>query len=106
MIDERFSKKTFTTLGVEAARSRADELQREVLDAIHEDIGRSVREIVSKLNEMGHDLVVEIDAPGDLSFRDDATGVSALRLGIDVVVSAGYADTSTSDGIRGERGEE
>ena len=89
---QKYSKKSFDHLGVdtEAARKLADDLQCDVLDELHVKIKSALLEIISCLNANGNNLKPYGEIlPGDMGFRDDG----ALRLGVDVVISAGYAHT-------------
>ena len=103
---ERYSKQRFESFGLDtpAARKLADELQIDVNDEIHEAVLSVFQRIVQRLNAQGHLLTPydEIRA-GDISFRDEQTdGKCCLRLGCDVVISAGYAHTMTVEEIDAE----
>jgi hypothetical protein len=98
MIDERFSASAFEAHGVdtEEAMKLADALAEEIQQELHTVIEPKLRDIVKKLNAMGHHLkLYEEPNPGDISFRDDAETESGynckLRVAFDSVVSTGYA---------------
>ncbi|MCX7420962.1 MAG: hypothetical protein NT013_15680 [Planctomycetia bacterium] len=104
MIDDRFSKSEFESLGRDSAEARklADLLAGEVLHELHEVLAAKLDQIVIRLNAIGHSLrAYELPCPGDVSFRDDrevaTTYECDLRLAVDVVVSTGYSHlTQTS----------
>lgn len=99
-IDSRFGKGRFR---VEAdvtpgARQLADQLQAEVLQLLQDCVTTKVNEIVSALNEQGHQLHLYYPPePGHVAFRDEGRSGGAnecdLRLAVDIVVSAGFRDT-------------
>jgi hypothetical protein len=104
MIDERFSASAFEAHGVdtEEARRLADGLAEEIQQEIYVVIEPKLREIVEKLNAMGHRLkLYEVPEPGDISFRDDAETESGykckLRVAFDSIVSTGYAHLVDAD---------
>jgi hypothetical protein len=102
----KYSKQQFESLGLNtpAARKLADELQIDVNDEIHEAVLSAFLGVVQRLNAQGHRLTIH-DEPraGDISFRDEPIdGECYLRLGCDVVISAGYAHTMTVDEIDAE----
>ena len=91
----RFSKRNFDECGVDtpAARRLANRLQDEMARELHPAILKAFLRIVEKLNAHGHNLKpygrVKV---GDIGFRHQhPDGSFRLRLGCDVVVSAGYA---------------
>jgi hypothetical protein len=103
---EKNSKQQFESLGLNtpAARKLADELQIDVNDEIHDAVLSAFRKVVQCLNAQGHRLTPygEIRA-GEISFRDEQIdGECCLRLGCDVVISAGYAHTMTVEEIDAE----
>jgi hypothetical protein len=112
-IDSRFGKERFR---VEAevspgARDLADQLQAEVVQLLQDCVTTKMREIVSALNEQGHQLHFYYPPePGHVAFRDDcrsgSTNECDLRLAVDVVVSAGFRDTvpSTDEASEKDRG--
>jgi hypothetical protein len=76
----------------------ASDLEREVQEELHGVIIAKVREIVDRLNAMGHMLKEYTPPiPGDIAYRDDQGEGEAyecfLRLGVDTVVSTGFQDT-------------
>ena len=92
-----YSKQEFEARGANtvAARELASELQREVLVRVHQAALQEFSRAVSELNSLGHNLQIygEI-VPGDISYRDESVpGQCHLRLGCDLIISAGYADT-------------
>lgn len=92
----RFSKQAFESRGLDtpAARQLADELETVVLEQLHAAAIERLRDLVSQLNGLGHELQLAIDdVPGDVEFRDERGGACRLRLGCNMVVSAGYAHT-------------
>jgi hypothetical protein len=98
MINERFSATKFAECGIDSANAKhlAELLEDEILQEIHEVIQTKFSEIIEYLNNMGHNLKLkDLAAPGDISFRDDWVDNDGyhckLRVGIDVVVSTGYA---------------
>lgn len=105
-IDGRFSLAAFQATRSDPARARtlSDDLQREVTRELHNVIGPAVRLLVDRLNALGHNLrpYGELLA-GDLPYRDELVteaGPSCrLRLGVDTVVSVGFADTVDGDDL-------
>lgn len=110
-IDSRFGKERFR---VEAeispgARHLADQLQAEVLQLLQDCVTTKMRDIVTALNEQGHQLHLYYPPePGHLAFRDDCgrsgTNECDLRLAVDVLVSAGFRDTAPSTDESSEDG--
>jgi hypothetical protein len=103
---EKYSKQQFESLGLNspAARQLAEKLQDDVTEEIHAEVLAAFLNVVKGLNAQGHNLIPdgEIRA-GDISFRDESVeGQCYLRLGCDVVISAGYAHTLTVDEIEAE----
>ena len=103
---EKYSKRQFDSLGLDtpAARKLADELQDDVTEEIHSAVLAAFQNVVERLNAQGHNLKTdgEIRA-GDIPFRDEPVeGQCYLRLGCDVVISAGYSHTMTVDEIETE----
>jgi hypothetical protein len=103
---EKYSKQQFELRGLNtpAARKLADELQDDVTQEIHAAVLAAFLNVVERLNAQGHNLnpYDEIRA-GDISFRDEPIkGQSCLRLGCDIVISAGYSHTMTVDEIEAE----
>jgi len=97
MIDERFAAGKFKALGIDtpAAKKLTEELADEVNTELHEVVAAGAKDIVDRLNEMGHELKVEEFNLGSVSFRDDFEDDNGyhcrLRLAVDTVVSSGYA---------------
>jgi len=97
MIHQKYSADNFIKLGLNSgpARRLAKELQAEVLARMHEIVLPSFQQVVTELNALGHDLRSYAVEAGDISYRDDVEtdrGYQCkLRLGLDMVVSAGYA---------------
>ncbi|MGE5644550.1 MAG: hypothetical protein ACM336_02040 [Acidobacteriota bacterium] len=99
-IDYRFSKQQFELAAETNSGSRtlSDQLETEVLQVLHAAVTDSLGRVVEQLNQMGHRLRTYYPPePGDIAFRDDhgsnGSYVCNLRLGVDVVVSAGFRDT-------------
>src|SRR5258705_5979328 len=103
---EKYSKSEFTSLDSDSAATRrlADQLQDEVVREVHEALLTAVLRVVDGLNAEGHDLRLYGEMrPGDIAYRDEPTeGQCNLRLGCDVVISAGYSDTKTVEEIDAE----
>jgi hypothetical protein len=98
---EKYCKEQFDSRGRDtlAARQLADELVAEVNAEIHTAVLPVFMRLVKGLNALGHNLT-EYDpiTPGDIAFRDEPTdGDCYLRLGCNVVISAGYSHTMTAD---------
>lgn len=98
MIDDRFSDSQFSALGLDSddARCLADELAVEIQAEVHECVPRKMSEIADRLNGLGHHLELEVAVPGEISFWDVRKGGAGeerchLRMGLDSVVSTGYA---------------
>lgn len=94
---EKYSKRQFDScsLNTPAARTLADQLEKDVAEEIHAAVLAAFQSVVERLNAQGHNLKQygEICA-GDIAFRDESVeGQCYLRLGCDVVISAGYAHT-------------
>lgn len=101
---EQFSAMAFQeALRTASAGKLSEALQKEVLLELHAALAVAVDQIVRRLNQAGHQLTPYTEpSPGDFSYRDegrDARGdyFCRLRLGIDVVVSAGFADVTDAD---------
>ena len=103
---EKYSKSKFESILSDPAATRrlADELQNDVVKEIHEAVFTAFVKVVDGLNAEGHDLrLYEEIRPGDIAYRDEPVeGQCNLRLGCDVVISAGYSDTKTVDEIDAE----
>ena len=94
---EKYSKRRFEklVLNSSAARKLADDLQEDVAKEMHGAVLAAFEQIVSKLDAQGHNLTPydEIEV-GDIAYRDEPEGEPCyLRLGCDVVISAGYGHT-------------
>jgi hypothetical protein len=108
-LDTRFSKNSFIEEHERAPSSRAlaDALEAEIQEELHEVIMPKLREIVERLNAMGHQLrEYTPPIPGDISFRDDEEKnggyVCFLRVGVDTIVSVGFKDAIVENGESGE----
>jgi hypothetical protein len=103
---EQYPKSKFESLASDpdATRRLADELQDDVVQEIHEAVFAAFLKVVDGLNAEGHDLrLYEEIRPGDIAYRDEPVeGQCNLRLGCDVVISAGYLDTKTIEEIDAE----
>jgi hypothetical protein len=96
---EKYSKQQFESLGRNstAARQLADQLQADVNEELHAVVLPAFLKIVDRLNATGHNLTeYEPIVAGEIAFRDEPKRRCYLRLGCDVVISAGYADTMTA----------
>lgn len=99
-IDEKYSMNAFQSkqqTGGDLKRL-SDMLMTEVLQEIHVAVEPAIEVIVNRLNALGHQLKPYTPStPGDVQYRDDeiidGKYVCRLRLGVDVVVSIGFADT-------------
>jgi hypothetical protein len=98
MIDDTFSKESFSTAGLDTpeARSLADQLAKEIQAVIHLTVVKEIDLIIKKLNQMGHNLrLYEDPTPGDISYRDDNDNNENyqcyLRIAIDTIISTGYS---------------
>jgi hypothetical protein len=102
-MDEKFSAKRFESLGINSpeANRLASELETAVNEKLHQLIEPEFRLIIRALNSMGHNLKVDECEVGSIGYRDDAEEHGEyhckLRLGVDVVVSAGYPDLEEQD---------
>jgi hypothetical protein len=94
---EKYSKSEFESLSSDPAAIRrlADQLQDDVVQEVHEAVFIAFSKVVNGLNKEGHHLEpYEKVLPGDIAYRDEPVeGLCNLRLGCDVMISAGYADT-------------
>ncbi len=88
----------------EAARLMADELQAAVLAELGEVVRARFEAIVAELNTRGYNLTLYGPQSADNRHVRDYSDPKccALRLGADVVISAGYRDVR-SEGGWGER---
>lgn len=107
MIDNKFSYASFEKLGFDSdeARKLSDELQISVSEEFDKIIREKLSEIVIRLNAMGHDLQVFEDETEegtiDYGYRDHNDNgdpgrqmdyMCKLRVGISLIVSAGFGD--------------
>jgi len=86
----KFSLEKFELAGkdTELARTLSDDLEKEVLDRLHEVIIKEIELIVNELNRNGHKLKLQYEpCSGDISYIDN----NRLRLSVDTVVSCGFA---------------
>jgi hypothetical protein len=110
MLDDKFSAASFASCGIdsEEARLLADRLAEEVLKELHKVIEERFTDIVRRLNQMGHQLMPEVVALGELTYRDDYNDEQGyhckLRVAFDGIVSTGYAHLVASDTKKGEKG--
>ncbi|MEO8435848.1 MAG: hypothetical protein ABI596_13190 [Pyrinomonadaceae bacterium] len=91
---EKYSKEKFETLGLNTsdARKLAHALEVEVNEVIRSVVRADLKKVADDLNEKGHRLTIYGDSRGDISFRDEPNeGQCHLRLGCNIVTSAGYA---------------
>lgn len=97
-INSRFSAAEFERHGkdTEASRKLADLLAKEIKDEVHTAIYETVKKIISKLNNMGHNLtLVQSPRVGDIEYHD-VSGMEGeygckLRVGVHMHVTTGYA---------------
>ena len=94
---DKYTKDKFEAAGrnTREARDLCNQLQDDVMEELHTVVLPKFQEIISKINEVGHNLAPysEIIA-GDIEYRDEPTdGFCYLRLGCDMVISSGYAHT-------------
>jgi len=101
---EKYSKQKFDSRDAVGARRLADELQDDVVEEIHNTLYEAILKVVEGLNTQGHHITpYDETRAGDIAFRDEPVhGHCHLRLGCDVVISAGYSDTRTVDKIEPE----
>lgn len=102
---EEYSRQQFESLGLDtpAARNLADKLQDDVAAEIHDVVLATFSRAVGELNARGHNLKADDIRIGDITFRDEsANGQCFLRLGCDVVISAGYSHTLTAEEAEAE----
>jgi hypothetical protein len=94
---DKYTKVKFEAAGrnTREARDLCNQLQDDVIEELHTVVLPKFQEIISKLNEVDHNLTPysEIIA-GDIEYRDEPTeGSCYLRLACDMVISSGYAHT-------------
>lgn len=105
MTTEKFSAQQFEQLGLDTPKAKdlSDELKHAVRDRLMEVVRTETAKIVNELNTLGHHLSIEDDLlPGELSYIDTIDGNIALRLGVDLIVSSGYAHMTKVDDISNE----
>ena len=100
MIIERYSKREFAArgLGTDEAKRLATELQAGAELELRNMLEPAVRQIVNRLNELGHNLKFELVDPGNLpgesNYGDYSKGGEnpgySLRFSADIVVTCGY----------------
>ena len=103
MIDDRFSLPSFERVrdNPDALRALADDLQLEITQELQNCMLPKFLELVSKLNQLGHNLREYEDIQIDhVHYRDDVIETGEydckLRLAATLVVGAGYADVRFS----------
>ena len=102
MIDERFAASAFSAHGVdtEGSRSLADQLTSAITEEMQHAVEVELARIVSRLNQLGHNLKPKEIALSEFSYRDDYEDDSGyhckLRVALDLVVSTGYAHVITA----------
>jgi hypothetical protein len=99
---DQFSRAVFNSLAPDASAARllSDELQAAVLAELDAVVRDRFSAIVAELNARGHELApYDTQSAGEQHYRDysDPT-CCALRLAVDVTLSAGFQD------VRGEHG--
>ena len=92
----KYSKVEFEKRGRDSdeVRSLTDEMEVEVSRELHVVVLKRMNEIVQKLNSEGHKLeLIDCAELGGISFIDQPTSdhLVQLRLGCDIVISAGFA---------------
>ena len=103
MVDERFSAAAFTACGLDTkeARALAELLEEEVLKEMQDVVEAHFTGIIKRLNDMGHQLKLEVVALGQLTYRDDYEDEQGyhckLRVAFESVVSTGYAHLSNPE---------
>jgi len=98
----RFSPAAFESLASDpyAARRLADELQAAVLSEVGAAAGERFMTVVAALNALGHRLTAYCPrSDGEQDVRDYTNPqLCALRLAMDIVISAGYKDVQSEGG--------
>ncbi len=98
---QRYSKVAFDAHGLDTEESGrlAEQLAQDVLTEVTRAASNRLAELVGELNAAGHQLVRYESAPGDIEYRDTLQGdPCALRLGLFITVSSGYAHLIDADG--------
>jgi hypothetical protein len=100
MIDERFSRQSFDSEGwnTEASRTLCGQLDAEIHLALMALLVPAAREIVDKLNSMGHSLVdASVPFGDDIHYREaldpQRKGGFKMILAADLVITVGYPET-------------
>ena len=99
-IDERFSKQAFEALGWASEESRVlcGQLDAEIHEMLRHLLVPAVREIVGRLNAMGHALVDFAPDGGDnIHYREPCVTASPIAdytmiLAVDWVITVGYPE--------------
>jgi hypothetical protein len=75
-------------------RFRADDLQRAVLERLMDALEPVIEDILVELAEVGHVMTDENESPvsDEFAFSDSSRDFEGLRLAVNMVVSAGFAD--------------
>lgn len=101
---KRYSKEEFEKRGLDspAARALAVELQDDVTREIHGIVLAAFQDVVQRLNAEGHNLQPDEIKLGDIAYRDVPTSDDEchLRLGCDVIISAGYAHLCSAEELQ------
>jgi hypothetical protein len=97
MFSNKFSKDNFElTLkkkGDDGKKELVSLLETAIQKRLYDVIKPEVEIIVRELNKLGHQLELYYDpTPGDISYIDKSNETPKLRIGVDSVVSVGYAD--------------
>ena len=105
MLSDEFSYDSFNKLGLDSdeARTLADKLEMAVTKEFHDVLEKKMNEIIKQLNDMGHSMKpFEHDLEEDFidfEYRDhndssipdlQSDYVCKLRLGLSLVISAGF----------------
>lgn len=97
MNTERFSADKFEKAGIDSKEARAlvNQLASELGNELQVLVRNYLTEKINELNKIGHGLTLfaedELeDGHFGISFRDYTETECRLRLGVDVVISAGY----------------
>src|ERR1043166_1656176 len=98
---DRFSRAAFEALAPDslAARQLADRLQAAILAEVAAAAKDRFQSVVATLNSLGHCLTPYEQEFGDEEFRDYTNpDQCALRVGLDIIISAGYKDSHGEGG--------
>lgn len=89
MINSKYSLNNFIDTSVSDAKILSAELEKSVLNRIHNVVDKEFELVINELNSMGHSLSLRnVKKPGDIGFIEK----DRLRLDVDVIVSSGYDD--------------